>query len=881
MMVYTKHLLKFFLIALAYFVLARCGLLLASVNEAASPVWPASGFAMAILYLDRRYWISILIGAFVANLIPDLHFGFALTVGLGNLLEGLAGALWLQMSINFMQHKKYSFSLGLILISILAPFFSASIGVFSIYHFKGLDPKLITPILSTWWIGDALGILVFFLPAKYLIELIQKHRANSNKKWRLRLRTTMDIAVWTTSISFFILYFAKHPAFAFLLFPLLLYFEYKKKAFGAITSLFFMSLTGVILASKGLGLFSQGTLNERLITLQMFIFSVGITAIGLQTFNLERILKKTSRVLIIGWSMTAILVIIFVSQKKHSQDLEFNNRASDFVHQISFKMNTYINSLDAGKAFLKSSNEVDFSEWKSFVDNQAIVTKYPEIMGIGIVWPVERKNLNSFVTKTAKQSLYPFEIKTTQTSNQETIKDDLFVITMIEPWEINQKALGLDLGSEPNRRKAAESSRDLGTAQMTDPIQLVQDQTRSSGFLIFVPFYKTSHVPETIEERRQNFWGWIYAPFTWKKFFAPYLDNELRDFNFSLITANSNDSKKSLAITVFSKDDNERNRTSLSFSKKISIAGKDFEVNFSPSKTYMTNVDNLLPWISLVGCLITMSVAFVIGILASVRARAERIADARMEIIDKQQAELVSSSKLASLGEMAAGIAHEINNPLAIISTKASIIRARFNKGEYSSPKNEIDLLKIEATAMRVAKIIKALRSYSRNGENDPFQAFDLNTIVADTIEMITEKFSAENIKLIVEAPKNPISVDCKSVQIFQVILNMIGNSFDAVKGTESPWIKIQIITTDPKYVQIKITDSGKGISAEVIEKIFNPFFTTKEVGKGTGLGLSISMNIIKTHSGTLKYDHTSPNTSFVIQLPYRQNQQITQKTAA
>ena len=120
------------------------------------------------------------------------------------------------------------------------------------------------------------------------------------------------------------------------------------------------------------------------------------------------------------------------------------------------------------------------------------------------------------------------------------------------------------------------------------------------------------------------------------------------------------------------------------------------------------------------------------------------------------------------------------------------------------------------------------------------------------------------------------MTLAARSVHIAQVLLNLLHNASDAVSGTPDPWIWLEVIERN-ESVELRITDSGKGIPLLIQEKIFQPFFTTKDVGTGTGLGLSISMGIIRDHGGQLEIDNNCPNTCFVIRLPKWQNLPLTQ----
>ena len=166
----------------------------------------------------------------------------------------------------------------------------------------------------------------------------------------------------------------------------------------------------------------------------------------------------------------------------------------------------------------------------------------------------------------------------------------------------------------------------------------------------------------------------------------------------------------------------------------------------------------------------------------------------------------------------------------------------------------------------RIVKIINGLKLISRDGQSDPMMNFQINNMVEE-IKLLTEmKIKALNISLQFILPDEGVEAYGREVQISQVLVNLINNAVDAISYNEEKWIKVEVCEHGGS-VEFKITDSGKGITREVQEKIMTPFFTTKGVGKGTGLGLSISKGIINDHGGDLNYNAESPNTQFVFTL--------------
>lgn len=234
------------------------------------------------------------------------------------------------------------------------------------------------------------------------------------------------------------------------------------------------------------------------------------------------------------------------------------------------------------------------------------------------------------------------------------------------------------------------------------------------------------------------------------------------------------------------------------------------------------------------------------------------------------EARLVESARLSTLGEIAGGLAHEINNPLTIIRGTASSAKRKLKSFQLDPNEQIYTLEKIENTVDRIAKIIRGLKSYSRDAENDPMEKVSLLQTLNETLEMCGEKLKIANIDLQIKSDED-IFVMGRAAQISQIFMNLINNSYDAVYNLPEKWIRIEIKKQDSKAVVV-IADSGSGINTEIAKKIMMPFFTTKEVGKGTGLGLSIAQGISQNHGGQLFYEPALNNTTFKVELPILQN---------
>jgi signal transduction histidine kinase len=262
---------------------------------------------------------------------------------------------------------------------------------------------------------------------------------------------------------------------------------------------------------------------------------------------------------------------------------------------------------------------------------------------------------------------------------------------------------------------------------------------------------------------------------------------------------------------------------------------------------------------------------------ARVRERTAQLEGANHELgaataeLKQAGVQLVQSEKMASLGRLVAGVAHEINNPVSFIAANVTPLRRRLAQAAGASPPRAQVLLReaediagiMARGAERTAAIVKDLRTFSRLGEAQR-KAADLHDGLEMSLRLLAPRWR-ERISIHRDYGRLPL-VECDPAQINQVLMNLLANACDAIAGRGQIWIATRSLGT---AVEVSIRDDGAGIPADLLPRVFDPFFTTKEVGRGTGLGLAVSHSVVAAHGGDITVESApGAGATFRVTLP-------------
>jgi signal transduction histidine kinase/CheY-like chemotaxis protein/CHASE1-domain containing sensor protein/integral membrane sensor domain MASE1 len=505
--------------AVAYFAAAELGLALATIGTVASPVWPASGLAIVLIRrFGIRMWPAIALGWLAAGT-PAIGIAAAVPGAIGSTIEGIAGALILRRLASLQSERFILASTpGYILAAAVAPVASASIGVAALWLAGSLPASLLQSAWMTWWIGDALGILTV-APVLLAPRPVGGARA-------VHLPAPARMAVLLAGGLLALALPALRPdadIAVYLAFPVVLLAARWHGARGAAIAVLAFAAGLVAEAAAGVGPFLAGAVDQGLINAQIFLATLAIA--GLVLGELESLNLLLTGIVFAG--AVAIGAIAFVGQNDQDRDAgrrRLNVLVQNATDRIQEQVGAYARALRTASGLFAASTSVERREWASFVGTMSLPEQFPGIVGVGAILPVAARDLDAFVAAQRADGMPDFTVRPIPgIAGPPPALDEHFVVTFIEPRSANSGAAGLDIASEPGRRRAAIEARDTGRPTLTPRITLVQDPSHRSGFLLLVPFYKDVAVPASQEERIRSFRGWVYAPFLVAEFVRPVM----------------------------------------------------------------------------------------------------------------------------------------------------------------------------------------------------------------------------------------------------------------------------------------------------------------------------------------------------------------------
>ena len=254
-----------------------------------------------------------------------------------------------------------------------------------------------------------------------------------------------------------------------------------------------------------------------------------------------------------------------------------------------------------------------------------------------------------------------------------------------------------------------------------------------------------------------------------------------------------------------------------------------------------------------------------IHIMGDLRETTQEMERRELELRDKQE-QLVQAGKLATLGELTTGVAHELNNPLNNIGLYVGNVIDRIHLGELETEQVLADLESTMEQVRKAGEIISHLRTFGRAAPVT-VERVDIDDVVERALSLMHEQLRLRAIEVEFDLASDELVVLGNPIQLEQVFINLLTNARDALANEKRRLVRISS-RREGDRIKIRVADTGPGIPSEIQSRIFDPFFTTKEVGAGTGLGLSITYSIVKEHGGDISLAPSDEGAAFEIELP-------------
>jgi PAS domain S-box-containing protein len=614
-----------------YFLTARLGLLLATINYSVSPIWPATGLAFGILFIyGYRYWPAIAIGAFSANILNPGTVTSAFSITVGNTLQALIGT-WI-LHYFFQRREKFGFhtrTLGIVAASIVGSGLSATTGITALTLAGIINWDSYRVVWFTWCTGDFLGGITI-LP---LILAFFSNEYDITKIVKVKFTSALALIISGIFLCWIVFIRQEGAVYLFFLFPYLLWCVRIAGERGVAISTILISIFGIVAVQLGHGVFIHGSTNINLVNLQLFLGSLGISSLIMADLKRISSLRQPAIILLFSWFVAGLFFFSFYTRSINETNKHFGVIIDGVEPMLDAKINLYFSALRNSTGLFAASNQVTRLEWRKYFDYGDSINHLPGVEGIGVVIRVHKKNLPTFI-KTNKgdksiifnyhlvPNLTPEDLQRTKNSSE------AFIVTYIEPYEKNIAKMGLDLYSDSKRRIAAEIARDTGESTISSNIAMVDDTANLSAFLIFHPIYSKGTIPKTISERRSRLFGWVYTPVFSKDFFdSLFALNYFKELSVSVSEKNA---EGAITPITASKDYDHLPKSGV-HSKTINIGNHNYILSFKKSSSFFSSQDNFSSWAGVTSSMISLLLGTFIVSLQNVKKKALDLAMKKTE----------------------------------------------------------------------------------------------------------------------------------------------------------------------------------------------------------------------------------------------------------
>ncbi|AMO54476.1 hypothetical protein GZ77_23230 [Endozoicomonas montiporae] len=578
--------------------------------------------------------------------------------------------------------------------------------------------------------------------------------------------------------------------------------------------------------------------------------------------------------LIAGIAVSAFTAFWLYEMEKKSLIISFQREVDLRATSLHWDLTLNFKALRDLGIFFEKSSVPDHDEFRALA--REIMKHLPHIDALEWIPRITSDN-KAEQLEIIKEHYPDFEI--TQRQDQgimvpASTKEEYFPVYFVEPYKGHEIALGFDLSSDTTRWKTLKTARDTGQPQVSASITLVQEKGKQKAFLAVAPVFRGTS--ETIAERRKNLTGFVLGIYRASDLFkASKVTGQASDIHMIMVdNTDGNAEKLGENFSEIEHEHNEHHEQPLYYAKDLPpLLGRLWSVTSHPTRHYIADNISPLPYVVfLFGVLFSTMITICAGMLIKRNHIInQKVSEQTRDLIEAQAArtdfqnKLIEMNKMASLGEMSAGIGHELSQPLGTILLKCQMLPKALNQRDYDKSLKFAE--DIRNQAMRAKEIMDSLRIISRDAKPEDKTSIELNQVIRKAEVLIKEDLTMNGIQLAKELSPD-IYIYASPVQLGQVVANLLTNARDALKESDEKRITIRSYKKDGNGI-LEIEDTGSGIPEQYQSKIFEPFFTSKPVGKGTGLGLSMCYSMVQDNEGEITFTTSAgQGTCFTVTFP-------------
>jgi signal transduction histidine kinase len=572
------------------------------------------------------------------------------------------------------------------------------------------------------------------------------------------------------------------------------------------------------------------------------------------------------------------------SENERVRRLQFESIFHQAVAAISDRMVSYSDAHYGGAALFRHSVMVTRGEWREFVQSLDLDERHPGIGGVGYIAVVEAADLAAFEERTAWEAYAGYRVRSAGE------RERYYPIQYIEPIERNRAVLGLDMGSEAAPIGAMERARDTGAAALSQRVILPQDPRQPAGFLLYLPLYGSERLPRSVAERRQKLTGWIYAPFVAQDFiegmFETSLEQIREELSLAIYSGGGVSEDELLYHSPLPAEGVEPDAGGLRLEEEMQLLGQTWTAVGWPGAGFATFVPpRNAPRVLAAGLAISFALFGLVHSLTRTRRRAlalaramtrdleartadlersnrelaiaKEAAESAADTLLEQHATLARTDRMAAVGEMAGGLAHEIRNPLAGIQMSLENLRRDVSDAEL---RERIDLPIAELG--RLARLLNRYLAPLRHAP-EPVSPVPLRGLIEGLCTLLRHRLPA-NVQL-ESAIAEDFSWMLPKDRIRQSLLNLVLNAIHAI-GSEPGSIAISA-GREAGQLWICVDDDGPGFPEDLLKGPLRRFETRRK--EGTGLGLAMVRRLAEDLGGRLALENRTPRGARVrLELP-------------